>query len=239
VLNLTIRQHTIKNLSEDRHDGYQYGRFWYYTPNHDVDDPSNEPFKDDLTITTFNMTYESRDRKIEGNLTHIMRHNQCFSFLDHENTGTFKHNCVGGYGNGRLFLDRKNNHKELKTYEKMVKSAYNLDNNRTRTAFYGVRSTKSLSSKLGQTLPKTNWHWRGFKAFMQCFSKPEYYSKGERIEKERYVGLHFGRSFAPAEVEDFQDYLFYNGKIVPLNNLDYSVNEKYPKHTNVTFKYPS
>lgn len=41
VLNLTVRQETMKNLSGNRHDGYRYGRFWYYTPNHTLDDPTN------------------------------------------------------------------------------------------------------------------------------------------------------------------------------------------------------
>ena len=101
---------------------------------------------------------------------------------------------MGGYAIGRLFLDRKVKHKELDTFGRFVKSAYNLDGNRTRAAFHGVRSTKNLNQKLGN-YPVTNWRWKGFKAFMQCFSKPEYYSKGEKIEKERYVGLQFGRSF--------------------------------------------
>ena len=174
---MTVRQHTIKNQSSLTHDGYQYARFWYYTPNHTLDDPANEPFKSDLTVTTFNITYKSQQKNIEANLTHILRHNQCFSFLDEENPGTFKHNCVGGYGNGRIFLDRTIDIKELPTYGKQVKSAYNLDNNRTRTAFLGVRSTAKLNQKLGNVLPSNNWHWKGFKAFMQCFSKPEYYSK--------------------------------------------------------------
>ena len=105
-LNMTVRQHTIKNKSSLTHDGYQYARFWYFTPNHTLDDPANQPFKSDLTVTTFNITYKSQHKNIEANLTHILRHNQCFSFLDEENSGTFKHNCVGGYGNGRIFLDR-------------------------------------------------------------------------------------------------------------------------------------
>ena len=129
----------------------------------------------------------------------------------------------------------------METYDRFVKSAYNLDNNRTRAAFHGSRSTRSLNNKLGLSLPQSNWRWKGFKAFMQCFSKPEYYSKHERIEKERYVGLQFGRSFGNNDgkkVENFQDYLFYNGKIVPIYELDYSFSEKYKKHTNITFKYP-
>jgi hypothetical protein len=73
------------------------------------------------------------------------------------------------------------NHKQLSSYGRSVKSVYNLDNNRTRSAFLGIRSTKALNKQLGQTFPQTNWKWKGFKAFMQCFSKPEYYSKGEKI----------------------------------------------------------
>lgn len=103
---------------------------------------------------------------------------------------------MGGYASGRLFLDRKNKHKDMTTYDRFVKSAYNLDNNRTRAAFHGSRSTIDLNKKLGLSLPQSNWRWKGFKAFMQCFSKPEYYSKHEKIEKERYVGLQFGRSFS-------------------------------------------
>ncbi len=41
MLNMTVRQHTVKNRSSLTHDGYQYGRFWYYTPNHTLDDPAN------------------------------------------------------------------------------------------------------------------------------------------------------------------------------------------------------
>lgn len=160
------------------HDGNQYGRFWYYTPNRTVDDPENEAFKSDLTITHFNITYKSNNRSIDANMTHVLRHNQCFSFLDQENSGVFKHQCVGGYASGRLFLDRVVNHEHLQTYGRSVKSVYNLDNNRTRSAFLGLRSTKNLNKQLGQSFPKTNWRWKGFKAFMQCFSKPEYYSKG-------------------------------------------------------------
>lgn len=170
-------------------------------------------------------------------MTHVLRHNQCFSYLDEENTGTFKHNCVGGYGGGRIFLDRKIAHKELQTFDKTVKSAYNLDFNRTKTAFIGVRSTNSLNKKLGNTLPRTNWRWKGFRAFMQCFSKPEYYEKRECIEKERYVGLHFGRALGDLAVENFQDYLFYNGKIVLVHKMDYTVDERYKKNQNITFKY--
>ena len=36
---LTVRQHTVKNESNDKHDGYKYGRFWYYTPNKSLDEP--------------------------------------------------------------------------------------------------------------------------------------------------------------------------------------------------------
>ena len=133
-------------------------------------------------------------------MTHVLRHNQCISYLDEEHPGTFRHNCMGGYANGRLFLDRKGKHEELDTYGRFVKSAYNLDNNRTRAAFHGSRSTNNLNGKLGVNMPQSNWRWRGFKAFMQCFSKPEYYSKHEKIEKERYVGLQFGRSFAKDKV---------------------------------------
>ena len=50
-LNITIRQYTIRNMSRARRDGQQYGRFWYYTPNHPVDDPKNEPYKSAKTIT--------------------------------------------------------------------------------------------------------------------------------------------------------------------------------------------
>ena len=82
MINLTIRQHTNKNLSGARHDGHQYGRFWYYTPNHTLDDPSNEAFKSDVTVTTFNLTLKGKDRKIEANLTHVLRHNQCLSYMD-------------------------------------------------------------------------------------------------------------------------------------------------------------
>lgn len=110
VFNLTVRQQTIKNLSGDKHDGYKYGRFWYYTPNHTLDDPQNQAFKSDLTVTTFNLTYKGLDEKMEANLTHVLRHNHCFSFLDEENPGTFRHNCVGGYGSGRVFIDRKIEH---------------------------------------------------------------------------------------------------------------------------------
>jgi hypothetical protein len=151
-----------------------------------------------------------------------MRHNQCISFVDEENQGTFKHKCFGGYSNGRIFIDKKVTHEGLSTQGKWVKSAYNVDNNRSRTYFEGVRSTQRLSSKIGgEFIPTTNWKWTGFKAFMQCFSKPEYYSKHENIEKERYLGLHFARPFAPAKVENFQDYLFFNGKIYPVYNIDY------------------
>lgn len=183
VFKLSVRQETIKNMSDSRHDGYKYGRFWYYTPNYTLDHAENEQFKDDLTVTTFNLTYNGLDEKIEANLTHILRHNQCISYLDEENFGVFKHNCMGGYGAGRIFLDRKIFHKDLDSYNKTVKSAYNLDFNRTRTAFIGARSTNNLNKKLGNVLPKTNWRWKGFRAFMQCFSKPEYYTKHENIEK--------------------------------------------------------
>ena len=63
-LNITVRQHTLRNMSGDRHDGYQYGRFWYYTPNHLLDDPKNEPYKSAKTITIFNITYEGEDRAV-------------------------------------------------------------------------------------------------------------------------------------------------------------------------------
>lgn len=71
---------------------------------------------------------------------------------------------------------------------------------------------------------------------MQCFSKPEYYSKHENIEKERYLGLHFARPFAPSKVENFQDYLFFNGKIYPVYNIDYKFSEKYQINRNITFR---
>jgi hypothetical protein len=222
IMNLTVRQYTVQNLSDDRHDGYKYSRFWYYTPNKSLDNPENDAFKSDLTITTFNISYKSENHLLEANLTHVMRHNQCISFVDEENQGTFKHKCFGGYSNGRIFIDKKVTHEGLSTQGKWVKSAYNVDNNRSRTYFEGVRSTQRLSSKIGgEFIPTTNWKWTGFKAFMQCFSKPEYYSKHENIEKERYLGLHFARPFAPAKVENFQDYLFFNGKIYPVYNIDY------------------
>jgi len=57
---------------------------------------------------------------------------------------------------------------------------------------------------------------------MHCFSKPEYYSKHENIEKERYIGLQFGRPFAPSEKENQLDFFFFNGKIHPIHSVDYS-----------------
>ena len=50
------------------------------------------------------------------------------------------------------------------------------------------------------------------------------------------MGLHFGRSYAPSSVENFQDYIFFNGKIHPVYNLDYKFSEKYQKHRNITFR---
>lgn len=148
-MDISVRQHTVHNLSESRHDGYQYSRFWYYTPNVSLDDPSNDAFKSDLTITIFNISYRSEDRKVQANLTHVMRHNQCFSAFDEQNQGVFKHNCYGGYGNGKIFMDRKLHHEGHVNKGKWVKSAYNLDNNRTRTYFLGERSTNTLSTKVG------------------------------------------------------------------------------------------
>lgn len=58
VFNLTVRQYTIKNQSDDRHDGYKYSRFWYYTPNKTLNESENNYFKSDLTITTFNFSYK-------------------------------------------------------------------------------------------------------------------------------------------------------------------------------------
>jgi len=58
IFNISVRQNTQKNLSDSRHDGYKYSRFWYYTPNKSLDDPSNEPFKGDITVTEFNITYK-------------------------------------------------------------------------------------------------------------------------------------------------------------------------------------
>lgn len=57
IFNMTVRQYTVKNQSGSRHDGYKYSRFWYYTPNKSLDDPSNEPFKSDVTVTVFNISY--------------------------------------------------------------------------------------------------------------------------------------------------------------------------------------
>lgn len=103
-MNISARQHTVNNLSDDKHDGYKYSRFWYYTPNKSLDDPSNEAFKSDLTITTFMISYIREDMIFSANLTHVQRHNQCFSSLDEENQGVLKHNCYGGYGNGKILL---------------------------------------------------------------------------------------------------------------------------------------
>ena len=63
-LNITMRQHTIRNMSGDIHDGQQYCRFWQYTPNHPLDYPKNEPYKSAQTITIFNTTYEGEDRVV-------------------------------------------------------------------------------------------------------------------------------------------------------------------------------
>lgn len=129
-----------------------------------------------------------------------MRHRNCFSFFDQENKGAFKHNCFGGYGYGKVFADKLITHEDHQSKGKWIKSSYNLDANRTRTYFTGVRSTKRITKdpKKGIALPTTNWKWQGFRAYMQCFSKPEYYSKRECIEKERYVGLHFSRPYQSA-----------------------------------------
>jgi hypothetical protein len=59
-----VRQETIKNMSSQVHDGYKYGRFWFYTPNRTLDDPANEVFKDDLTVTTFNLTFKGPNQKM-------------------------------------------------------------------------------------------------------------------------------------------------------------------------------
>ncbi len=59
VFNLSVRQYTVQNLSDSRHDGYKYSRFWYYTPNRSLDDAENDAFKNDITVTTFNLSYKS------------------------------------------------------------------------------------------------------------------------------------------------------------------------------------
>lgn len=64
IMNLTVRQYTVQNLSDDRHDGYKYSRFWYYTPNKTLDNAENEAFKSDLTITTFNISYRSENHQL-------------------------------------------------------------------------------------------------------------------------------------------------------------------------------
>ena len=63
-------------MSRARRDGQQYGRFWYYTPNHPLDYPKNEPYKSAQTITIFNTTYKGEDRQYNP----YPRHHQCFHF---------------------------------------------------------------------------------------------------------------------------------------------------------------
>ena len=82
VLNISARQYTTYNMSGERHDGYKYSRYWYYTPNRSLDDPENEPFKGRLTVTTFNISYRGEKRVLEANLTHVLRHDHCMSFVD-------------------------------------------------------------------------------------------------------------------------------------------------------------
>jgi hypothetical protein len=149
-------------MSDTRHDGYTYARFWYYTPNKSLDDPSNEYHKSDLTITTFNFSYKSEEKNIEANITHVLRHNQCLSYLDDDGSApVFRHKCLGGYSNGRIYLDRKITDKKSSSFGNWVKSSYNLDNNRSKSHFEGIRSTSRISNAVSNSLiPQTNWDWK-------------------------------------------------------------------------------
>lgn len=50
------------------------------------------------------------------------------------------------------------------------------------------------------------------------------------------MGLHFSRPFGLAEAENFQDYIWFNGKTHPIHKIDYQFNEKYKGKSNITFR---
>lgn len=63
VLNISVRQVTNVNLANEKHDGHMYERHWFYTANRTLDFEENERFIDNVTVTTFVVSYSGDERK--------------------------------------------------------------------------------------------------------------------------------------------------------------------------------
>lgn len=99
------------------------------------------------------------------NYTHIRRDNECMTAV---REGVISHKCFGGYAYGKIKLDQTIYDIETETYKKKL-SAFNPKSNTTRSGFDGLRGS--------------GWDWKWTWAYGQGFSKPEFYSKGQTIEK--------------------------------------------------------
>jgi len=58
----------------------------------------------DETITTFNVSLIRQDSNLNANLTHIIHNKECFTAIRTNNI--VSHKCFGGYGNGKVKIDR-------------------------------------------------------------------------------------------------------------------------------------
>ena len=99
---------------------------------------------------------------------------------------------------------------------RLVSNVFNARENLTRVGFDGLRGS--------------NMHWDWVWGEGVGFSKPEFYSKNQTIEKERYLALNFGSLNGQGE-----DFVFVNGRITPLEGVSYRIDEAQEKKTNITF----
>jgi len=164
------------------------------------------------TVTSFNISLSQRHVDIQANFTHIRRDEQCMTAVRDK---VISHKCFGGYGYGKIRLEQVLYDEPSESYKKKL-SAFNPKSNTTRCGFDGFRGS--------------GWEWKWVWVYGQGFSKPEFYSKGQTIEKERWIGFNFGTLNGKSE-----DFLFLNGKIYPVQGADYVIDEAFTENVNVTF----
>lgn len=124
----------------------------------------------DITVSLFNMTLRQNDDFISFNLTHYLRDEQCFTAI---RKGVISRKCYGGYGEGGALVGKTHDNPPRR-----FDSVYQIRPNTTRCVYDGLRGS--------------GFYWQWVWAMASGFSKPEFYSKKNHIEKERWIGLNFG-----------------------------------------------
>lgn len=148
---------------------------------------------------------------MNANYTHIRRDDQCATIV---RDGVISHKCFGGYGYGKVRLNYVYFDQQDKQNKKKL-SAFNPKTNQTRCAFDGFRGS--------------GWDWKWMWMYATGFSKPEFYALNHTIPKEKWIGFNIGSLNNRSE-----DFLFLNGKIYPIEGLNFKIDQSLSVGKNIT-----